>query len=104
VLQSGEDVVVCVTADVEISRDLLDSEITFESTPTFALKCLTGEFDLPVLAGLPKQFIVLAIVDGAAILVQSVFLDRCDVGAVRKHCILDVQRYDLAGKAWHHDI
>lgn len=58
---SGEDVLVAVTADVEVAGDLLDCERSNQPAAIIFGKCLFGDLVLSHLIGLSQQFIISAL-------------------------------------------
>ena len=92
--ESCEDVLVCMWADVEVARDLLDSEWTHESTSIVFLECLFGHLVLFHLIWLSQQFKIGAI-KSLSYRVETVFLDGGYVYYTNKY------RYCHNVRAWY---
>lgn len=73
--QSSVDVLISMTADMEISRNLFYSEIALETTSTFLYKCLLGDLILSLHIGLPQQLKIISLVHRIPTAIKSVLFD-----------------------------
>jgi len=74
-LQPGVDIVIGMTTNMEVARDLLDSEITSESATSVLFETFTSHFQLLMRVVLPQELEILSAVDKNALVIDSVFLD-----------------------------
>lgn len=68
-------ILIRMTADMEIPRNLFYSEVALETTSTFRCKCLLGDIILPLHIGLPQQLKIIALVDRIPIAIKSILFD-----------------------------
>ena len=90
-----------MTADVKIPRNLLYSEIPFESASTLLLKGFFRELELLVLTVLPEK-LEISILKRIAVFVKTELFDRANVGTVGQHHVLQIKRYYFAREPGHH--
>ena len=89
---------ICVVADVEIARHLLNRKISHQSAPIPVFECLPNHLKLPVRTMLPQQ-LKPAAVNIVPLPVQPPFLNRTDIGMMRYHNVLQIQRNKFTGKS-----
>lgn len=102
--QSRVKVLVGMAADVEIAGHFLDSEITSQLASVSILEGCLSHLELSLLIGLMQQFEGPPLVDVLAIAIDAQLADRAQVGRVRHHGVLDIQRDDFAGEARKGDV
>lgn len=92
-----------MTADVEVSRSLLNSECAFELAAILVLECVLCHVILLIDVVFLEEFEVGG-VEEIAIGVESPFLNGTDVGMVSEHDVLNVEGNDLAWESGETDV
>jgi len=90
-------VVVCMVADVEIARDLLNRKIANQPAAIPISESLSYHLQLFMRTMLPQQLETPA-VQVISISVQPPFLNRTDIGMMRDHDVHQIERDQFTGK------